>query len=281
MLAAACDSTTPRVPTALAFEEESVALQVYDSVVVQAIVLDQFGAEYGSIPSGVQLNWTVADPTVARVSEGIITGLLPGSTVVTVDAPGLAAAELAVVVVEMELAGQLSFAYAGHSSGEFVVDESFLLNPLTGPNTTSWVVTFHDEEYGSQDVLAQRMRPDGSIDLIWFWVGGGITEPGAHEALDGMLLLGYVPQLNAAQAMYVVSAGAVTFAEVNGDRLKGSFSLELQDVAGNIVTITGGAFDAPVVPVSAMLAGEMAADAAGASMMGTKLRQLLGQHRIR
>jgi hypothetical protein len=281
VLLAACDSTEPRVPTSLALDREAVTLQVYDSVEVQALILDQFGVEYGSIPAGVQLSWTVADPTIAQASDGVITALLPGSTVVTVDAAGLTPAELRVEVVEVELEGRLSFAYAGHSAGDFAVDESFLLNPLTGPTTPSWVVTFHDEEYGSQDVIAQRLRTDGSIDLIWFWVAGEITEPGAHEPLDGMLLLGYVPQLNAADAMYAVTGGSIVFADVNGERLTGSFSLQLEDATGNIVTVTDGMFDAPVVPVSAILSGEMAEDAAAAGVLDPALRGLLPQRRFR
>jgi hypothetical protein len=281
VILAGCDSTAPRVPSALVLDHESVALQVFDSVHVQAAVLDQYGNFYDATPAGVGLTWTVRDSHIASVHDGMITAHAPGSTVVTVRATGVPAVELPVQVVEKELSGRMSFQYFGHVTGEFAVDETFLLDPFGGPTTPDFVVAFHDVEHGSHDVLAQRLRGDGSIDVLWFWVANEVTAPGEHNVLDGMFVLGYLPQLNTAQGIYAMSGGSVSFTTVTAERMRGAFALELHDNAGNYVGVAGGEFNAPQVPASTILGDVVADGVTAAPALRAGLRDLLPRQRIR
>jgi hypothetical protein len=286
LLGACGDSTEPRVPTALELEFGTLDVEVTDSILLTVLVLDQFGAAYATLPPGLDVTWAVQDPAVARVEDGRVVGLQSGSTVVTATAAGLAPAQAAVQVTPNEFTGQLAFEYAGHASGSLDVTTGFSLDPLQGPTTGAWVVAFHDPDFNSHDVLVHTTRPDGSIDLAWFWVTAEVTEPGIREADSGLLVLGFVPELNAAEGTYELIAGIVDFTEVSDARLAGVFTLTFADAAGNIVEVTNGAFDAPQVPASAVLDndapaavdGGMAGDAAGAALLPRRdsaLRSLL------
>jgi hypothetical protein len=286
LLGACGDSTEPRVPAALELEFETLDVEVTDSIVLTVLVLDQFGAAYAALPPGIDVAWAVQDPAVARVQDGRVVGLQSGSTVVTATAAGLAPAQAAVQVTPNEFTGRLNFEYAGHVSGSIDVTTGFSLDPLLGPTTGAWVVAFHDADYNSHDVLVHSTRPDGSIDLVWFWVTAEVTEPGVREADSGMLILGFVPALRAVEGTYELIAGTVDFTEVSDSRLAGVFTLTFEDEAGNIVEATNGVFDAPQVPASAVLDsdapaavdGGVAGDVAGAALLprrATVLRSLL------
>jgi hypothetical protein len=254
LLSACGDSTEPRVPAALELEHEAVEVEVNDSTLVNVVVLDQFGQAFMAPPSGFEIDWHVRDPAVARVTDGYIVGLRAGSTTVTASAAGITPVEVVVDVVASQLTGQLSFDYAGHASGSFEVSADFSLDPERGPTTGEWVVTFHDPAFGSHDVLAVRTRQSGSVDLVWFWVTGEVTAAGTHDVDSGMLVLGFVEALNAAEGSYEVVGGSVEFTAVSSARMGGSFTLTLRDAAGNGVEATDGVFDAPVVPASSILA---------------------------
>jgi hypothetical protein len=254
LLSACGDSTEPRVPAALDLELDAVELEVNDSTLVTFVVLDQFGRAFVAPPSGFEVVWHVRDPAIARVTDGYIVGLRTGSTTVTASAAGITPVDVVVDVVPSQLTGQLSFDYAGHASGSFEVSSDFSLDPERGPTTGEWVVTFHDPDFGSQDLLAVRTRQDGRVDLAWFWVTGEVTGTGTHEVDSGVLVLGFVAALNAAEGSYEVVGGSVEFTAVSSSRMGGSFMLTLTDAAGNVVEATDGVFDAPVVPASSILA---------------------------
>jgi hypothetical protein len=254
LLTACGDSTEPRIPAALELEHEAVEVEVNDSTLVNVVVLDQFGREFVAPPSGFQIDWHVQDPAVARVTDGYIVGLRTGSTTVAASAAGITPVEVGVDVVPTQFTGQLSFDYAGHASGSFEVSSDFSLDPERGPTTGEWVVAFHDPDFGSHDVLAVRTREDGSVDLAWFWVTGEVTAAGTHDVDSGVLVLGFVEALNAAEGSYEVVGGSVDFTAVSSARMAGSFVLTLRDAAGNVLEATNGVFDAPVVPASSILA---------------------------
>jgi hypothetical protein len=254
LLSACGDSTEPRVPAVLELEHDAVEVEVNDSTLVNVVVLDQFGRAFVAPPSGFEVVWHVRDPAIARVTDGYIVGLRTGSTTVTASAAGITPVEVLVDVVPSQLTGQLSFDYGGHASGSFEVSSDFSLDPERGPTTGEWVVTFHDPDFGSQDVLAVRTRQDGRVDLAWFWVTGEVTAAGTHEVDSGVLVLGFVAALNAAEGRYEVVDGSVQFTAVSSSRMRGSFVLTLADAAGNVVEATDGVFDAPVVPASSILA---------------------------
>jgi hypothetical protein len=254
LLSACGDSTEPRVPATLEVEFTAVEVEVNDSTLVNVVVLDQFGRAFLALPAGFEIDWHVQDPAIARVTNGYIVGLRTGSTAVTASATGIGPVEMAVDVVPSQLTGQLSFDYSGHASGTFAVSSGFSLDPVLGPTTGEWVVTFHDPDFDSHDVLAVRTRQDGSVDLAWFWVTGEVTTAGSHDVASGMLVLGYVAALNAAEGTYEVVGGSVNFTAVSSARMGGSFTLTLTDAGGNVLHATDGVFDAPVVPVSSVLA---------------------------
>jgi hypothetical protein len=254
LLSACGDSTEPRIPSVLELEHEAVSVEVNDSTLINVIVLDQFGRVFVAPPPGFEIDWHVQDATVARVTDGYIVGLRTGSTTVTASAAGIMPVEVMVDVVASQLTGQLSFDYAGHASGNFEVSSDFSLDPERGPTTGEWVVTFHDPDFGSHDVLAVRTRPNGSVDLAWFWVTGEVTAAGIHDVDSGMLVLGFVEALNAAEGSYEVVGGSVEFTAVSSARMGGTFVLTLTDAAGNVLEATNGVFDAPAIPASSILA---------------------------
>jgi hypothetical protein len=263
----ACDSTEPRVPGSLRLEADVVAVEVNDSTEIEVIVVDRSGNDFVTPPSGVTIQWSVSDPQVARVTNGYVVGLRPGSTVATASAAGLEPVELTIDVLARELEGRLSFDYSGHVTGSFGVDGGFSIHPITGPTTGDWVVTFHDEAYGSQDIIAQRTRTDGRIDLAWFLVAGGVTQPGTHAATEGVLVLGYQPALDAAEGTYLLTSGTVNFTAASATRLAGNFVLTFANSGGSAVQVTGGVFDAPVVDVESIL-GNSAGQPVSASLSG-------------
>jgi hypothetical protein len=251
LLTACGDSTEPRIPAALELEHEAVEVEVNDSTLVNVVVLDQFGREFVAPPSGFQIDWHVQDPAVARVTDGYIVGLRTGSTTVAASAAGITPVEVGVDVVPTQFTGQLSFDYAGHASGSFEVSSDFSLDPERGPTTGEWVVAFHDPDFGSHDVLAVRTREDGSVDLAWFWVTGEVTAAGTHDVDSGVLVLGFVEALNAAEGSYEVVGGSVDAVGCMAGRavdLLGATTYD--DGPANIIRTGPMATTAPLAPIA-------------------------------
>jgi hypothetical protein len=89
-LLAACEQVTdPPIPTALQLTHSSVSLHYGQTVRVIATILDQDGEPVLEIPQGYEILWTSANPNVAVVDDGWITGTGAGSTTVTATAGGL------------------------------------------------------------------------------------------------------------------------------------------------------------------------------------------------
>jgi hypothetical protein len=249
LVTAACgDSTTPRTPTSLQLDQTAVTLEVGDTVVVSATVLDQHGTAFPQPPAGFTVQWSSSNPSVASVDGGRIVGRGPGQAIITASGAGASSAQIAVTVTAPLLRGRLAFSYSGERTGTFSIDQTFR---LTDPNFEmgTWAVTLFDSDFQSQDLVAQRRRPDGNYDILAFWVDGRVTSPGTRnvQAGDGILLFGLNAQTGNAEAVYEVVSGQVTFATVGQHQMAGTFSLLLESATGGVLQVAGGTFDVPIL----------------------------------
>jgi hypothetical protein len=254
----ACDSTEPRVPTSLEVDRQSVTLEVDETVVVQATVLDQHGRALDPAPQGLEVTWTSTRPDIAAVTNGEIRGVSPGTATIRATAGTLPAAEIAVTVepgrltisagafnvpfitqAEWEgnatsgrnVTSQLSFSYQGHRTGTVAISATFMTDAI--PWDGNWAVTRYDAEWDDQDILAQRRRTDGLYDFLWFWVDGRVTAPGTRPADSGIFFVGYNADTDAVDAVYIVTGGSVSFTSASATQLVGTFSLDLETLPPN------------------------------------------------
>lgn len=266
VLAACGDSTEPRVPTSVAVDQQQVTLEEGESVVVVATVFDQDGRAYETPPEGFAITWSSSAPAIASVDLGEITGESMGSAVVTAQAGTLPPAEVQVTVESRTVTTQMGFAYSGHRSGSFSIEETFALAEIDWLG--SWALTLRNLEFGDQDLMGQRRRGDGLLDFIWFWMEGHVTGTGTREAYGGFLLLGYDPNDETVEASYEVITGPVTFTSVTNAQLAGTFTLSLEeDETGAELDITGGTFDVPLVTEEFVFGDPAAFDGAGSVML--------------
>lgn len=247
---AACgDSTEPRVPTTLAVEPASVELHIGDTTKVQATVQDQHGRPFSEPPQGFEITWSTSAQNVASVSAGSIAGGSIGQATITARAGSLAPAQVEVRVVPRSYTGRLDFGFSGDRSGSFSVNSTFLFDPRpdAGPSTNDWAFAFFDSEYGSQDIWGQRLRADGRIDFVWFWVMGRVTSAGARAVDDAVFVFGWHPATQEFD-LYLATGGTVTFSAATPQRLQGSFQIPMtHDVTGAALTLQNGTFDVPIV----------------------------------
>jgi len=255
LAASACDSTEPRVPTSLRLADEAaLSLEVGDTANLAVIVLDQHGEAYTTPPTDVLVSWSSSASSVATVSNGTVTAVGPGIATITVSATGLVSASTQVTVAARTYTAQLSFTYSGDASGSFDLNSTFQIDPETGPNVLSWALTFYDEEYQSQDIVAQRQRGDGRFDILWFWSDGPpVTVAGARAASFGVLLLGHSVLDDSDEGFYLITGGTINFAAPAGGNLSGTFSLQAEhEETGAELLITSGSFNVPLVSADIM-----------------------------
>jgi hypothetical protein len=275
LLVSACkDSTEPLVPTTLQLDQLSVSLEITGTAIVNAQLLDQHGAPFAMAPSGFEITWTTANPTIARVEGGTITGVGIGQTTITASAGSLPPIQVAVSVLARTHTGELSFDYNGDREGTFAVAPTFQLVPGSFPPNA--VITFFDVQWRTQDVFASRPRDDGRIDFIWFWTDNAVSSPATRPVarFDGGILFGVVVGTNIQEVIYEVVSGTVTFSSVTADRLRGTFALTLDDDSDNMLEVTNGTFDAPLV-----LYAEIASDSPANDRADTAAREGLRELR--
>lgn len=248
LVAGACgDSTEPRVPTAVEVDQQNVSLETGGTAHVTARVVDQHGRAFDTPPEGFAITWSSGDPATASVTDGAITGVWHGTTVVTASAGGLPSAEVNVNVGVRTITTQMGFSFSGDRTGSFSVQETFPGNAIDwGGN---WAFTVHNTEYGDQDVMAQRRRGDGLVDFIWFWIEGQVTSTGTRQPYGGFMLFGYDSATETWENEYGVTSGSVTFNSVTSTQLAGTFTLNLEEEDTNApLSVTGGTFDLALVP---------------------------------
>jgi hypothetical protein len=252
LLAACGDGTGPRVPSAVEVVPQTLALETSDTVTVQAVLVDQAGRPYATLPPGYQITWSSSAPLVAEVEDGLIQALRPGQAIITARAGDLDPAAIQVTVSPRTVSSQMAFAYDGFQTGTFAVDATFRLDQLdwNGEWALSWVEVEDGTTY--QDFEAQQVRSDGRVDWIWFWTVGEVTATGAWVIDGGYFITGFDLVSESFEAVYAGS-GTVNITTVGDRQLVGTFAMELveledqEQTTGEILDITGGSMSIPVV----------------------------------
>ncbi len=247
-LVGACDSTDPRVPSAVEVEVESLSLLVGETVTIQARIVDQRGRAYESPPDGLGITWTSSDEGVATVQAGQVVGVGSGEATIQAAAGSLAPAEIQVEVVGSldvvgsfdlpviraddpdgrEVHAEISFTYSGHRAGTFAVDEMFAVDELTAAD--SWAYTFFNPDWDDQDFVALQWRDDGLIDYIEFYVEGAVEAAGQFTVYLGFLVLGFDPATNIAEVDYILelTPGVMTVSSATEGQLAGTFQFTME-----------------------------------------------------
>jgi hypothetical protein len=269
----ACDSTEPRVPAAVEVDQQALTVQVGDTARVEAVVIDQSGRAFDTPPDGFAITWSTSAPSVATVSDGLITGVGRGDAVIRAHAGALPAAEVAVTVESRVVTAQLGFSYSGDRTGSFSIDETFAIDEI---GAGDWAVTFYavDDGLDFTDAMGFRLRGDGLVDFMWFWVEGHITSADTRPA-GALLLLGWNIPDNTAEKVYEVTSGTVTHTSVTTERMVGTFALEMaEDGTGAALTVSGGTFDLPLVEEDEVFADGAASAGPGTVILPEPVRQL-------
>jgi hypothetical protein len=280
LLTACGDGTGPRVPSAVEVEPQTVAMETSDTVTVQAVLVDQAGRPYATLPPGYEITWSSSAPLVADVENGLIQALRPGQAIITARAGELDPAPIQVTVSPRTVSTQAAFAYDGFQTGTFDVDATFRLDQLNwdGDWALSWVTVEDGTTY--QDFQAQQVRSDGKVDWFWFWTVGEVDATGAWTIDGGYFVTGFDLGDESVEAVYAGS-GTVNITTVGDRRLGGTFAMELVELdrddqpTGETLDITGGSMSMPIVLVPEEVGGEVAAESMpGALEMPERLRSL-------
>lgn len=139
--------------------------------------------------------------------------------------------------------GEVRFTYDGEESGTFQVRGS-----LTGSNADrgNYAVGGFDE--GGVFVYAQKGRSGNRFDAVSIFVSD--AEEGTYTCnqavscdFGAVVFLGY--DLDSEDgAVYFSAAGRVTITEINDERVRGTFSFDMDD---GFTEVTNGTFDVPLV----------------------------------
>jgi hypothetical protein len=245
VLTAACDSTEPRVPTSVEVQPTAVTVEVGDTAMVTASILDQHGAPFSTPPEDHPITWTSSFGSIASVSNGVITGESPGTATVTVRAGELEPVEVQVTVEPRTVTSQLAFDYSGDRSGTFSISETFRLVVAEIPDDLAY--SLYDQQEAEQIVGGEHLRADGLYDVIVFWVDGRVTSTGSRSIVGGVVLFGFDLDVSSWEAAYVMTAGSVTFASVSELQLAGSFQMEMLEFDTEAGLEVDGTFDLPVI----------------------------------
>jgi hypothetical protein len=259
----ACDSTEPRVPGSIEADRLSIAMDVGDTVRIEAVILDQNGRAFDIPPAGHSITWSSSNPGVATVNAGLVRGVSNGSATITVSAGALPSVQVPVEVRLRTVTMQLGFAYSGDRAGSFSVAETRRLDQVDWQG--NWAVSFHDDDYGSHDIIAQRRRTDGRYDFIYFWIDGEpITTTGNRAISAGFMILGFNSQNETWEAAYSASAGNANFSVATAQQVAGTFSLTMvEEESAATLSVSSGTFDVPFLSDAELSAEPAAADAAG------------------
>jgi hypothetical protein len=259
-LAACGDGTGPRVPTAVEVVPRGLVLETGDTVTVQAVLVDQAGRPYTTLPPGYQITWSSSAPLVADVQNGLVQALRPGHATITARAGDLDPAPIQVTVDPRPVSSQMAFAYDGFQTGTFAVDATFRLDQLNGDGewALSWVTDEEDKSgamvkyqnfFARQDGGGMRW---GGPAWIWFWTVGEITAAGAWVIDGGYFVPAYSLFDYSGRGVYTGS-GTMNITMVGDRRLVGTFAMELVEVdvqyqpTGEILDITDGSMSIHVL----------------------------------
>lgn len=248
----ACDSTSPRVPTAVEVDQQSLTVGVGQTVITQAVVVDQDGRPFDVPPEGFTISWSSSEEAVALVFDGEVFGVSSGVATVTARAGDLPPADVLVqvegtleivdgvfdlpVLAESDegsrsVDAQIAFSYSGHSTGAFDLDETFALADIAVEG--DYAFTFHNLEFDDQDFVAWQHRADGLVDHIQFFVDAAITEPGSYQVYFAFFVRGQDFATDDFEDLYVLDVqrgdapGTLTVTATNG-QMTGTFSMSME-----------------------------------------------------
>jgi hypothetical protein len=285
LIAACQEGTEPRVPTAVQVDQQTVALEAWDTVSVQAVIVDQHGVAYTPPPSDHPITWSTSSAQVVTAANGLIRAIAPGQATVTAQASGLEPATITVTVTARTVTAQLGFDYSDHREGSFDLDVTYRLDQINWHG--NWGFTSFNQQFSDQDLEGQLVRDDGKVDYLLIWVDGEVTSPGARPVDGAFFVFGYDLETEAAESIYL-GDGSVNFATVAARQMTGTFALELQEVVeqngsyqptGEWLDITSGTFELPVVVVPELPSGQDSQALMAAPGTPQRLRQLLRAHR--
>jgi hypothetical protein len=282
VLAACGDGTGPRVPTDVEVDPQTISMETSDTVRVQAVVVDQSGRAYTQIPTGYQITWSTSAPLVAEVEDGLIRALRPGQAIITAQAGALNPVEIQVMVTSRTVETELSFSYGGFQTGTFDVDATFRLEQVDwdGDWALSWVTDEEDEGVMVRyhDFYAQQARSDGTVDWIFFWTVGEVTEAGIWEIDGGYFTTGQDLFDDSYEEVYF-GRGTLNITAVGDRRLTGAFAMDMVALDENgerpddALEITAGTLNIPVILFPTEVSGDVAAyGPTGALKMPERLR---------
>jgi hypothetical protein len=246
VLTAACDSTEPRVPTSVEVQPTAVTVEVGDTAMVTASILDQHGAPFSTPPEDHPITWSSSFGSIASVSNGVITGESPGTATVTVRAGELEPVEVQVTVEPRIVTGEIAFDFSGDRTGSFSISETFRLDDP--PSNLAFSV--YDQQHNDQDIIGERLREDGLYDVVFFWVDGRVTSTGSRPISGGIMAFGFDLDDGTWEDGYAFASGSATFSAVSPLQLAGTFEMELTDLDEDrygTLSITAGTFDVPVI----------------------------------
>lgn len=246
VLVGCSDSTEPLVPTAMELDETALSLTVRESATVEARILDQNGTELMEIPEEYEIEWSVSDGRVIDIDGDTFIATAPGTATLTAEAGDLEAMEVDVTVAPRELSAALSFDYEGDRSGTFELSSTFEMD--TGQLPFDWAATlYRPAPLVGQDVLAQRVREEGLNDIFTFWVDQGepISSTGTFEMSGAYVGFDWDGQPPPEYAQFV--DGTLVVTSVTEERMEGTFEATLEDSEGNVLELTNGEFDVPIV----------------------------------
>jgi hypothetical protein len=185
LLAAACNGATePSVPTALEIDPPTLTLVEGDTATFSYRVLDQQGRAMTELPPGFAVTWSSDDESVVLVSDGRVTAVGGGETVVRASAQGVDPAAATVTVEARVFEGAASVDYSGEVDGRFEVASTFRFDG-SWPDMPDWVFAYYDEAEDEHVVIAfDAHDASGEVgDRLILLLAGDLT-PGREITWD-------------------------------------------------------------------------------------------------
>lgn len=237
------DGTEPApVPSSLQLSETSVSVADGESTRLTATVLDQKGQPLPSLPAGTAVSWSSADPAIASVTGGFVTGNRPGSTEVRAEV-GTATATATVRVTQVPTrlersGGDDQQAPAGEPLGDSLEVRVVDRHGSGVPNVSvSWQITT-----GTGSVVAGAQTSNAAGVVRAFWRLGG--QPGRQQVTASAAGLGS-PVVFSATAAAISEEDAPFITTVSPGTL----------LPGATATIVGGNFGSVATDVEVRIAG--------------------------
>ncbi|MBA2670651.1 MAG: IPT/TIG domain-containing protein, partial [Gemmatimonadetes bacterium] len=242
LLQLSCSDGTEASPVPATVQLSASTLSVADgeSSRLIATVLDQSGAPLTSLPSGVTIDWSSSDPSIASVTGGYVTGNRPGSAEITVSV-GTASASASVTVTQV--ARSLERVLGDGQSG--VAGEKL------SDSLKVRVIDRHGDGVAGIAVAWEVSTGDGGLE-------GVTTTSNSHGHARASWRLGGIGGTQIVIARLTQTGGATMFSATAVGGPGAPFIVAVSPavlVPGETATITGGNFDLDVANLKVSVAG--------------------------